>query len=60
MWLSNLTIEQKIDYGELLDLEDWSLPQNEIVVKQLNLLGLQFGESASLFRIKILFLFVVF
>lgn len=52
MWLSNPTIEQKIDYGELLDLEDWSLPQNEIVVKQLNLLGLQFGESASLFSNK--------
>ena len=49
MWVSNPDIEEKILNKELLDLNDWSLPERVIVGKQLNLLGLHLGESASLF-----------
>ena len=53
MWLSNPQLEQKImDAKELISLEDWTLPSNEVVVKQLNTLGLQLGKSASLFNNK--------
>lgn len=52
MWVINPETEQKILNGEMLDVEDWSLPEREIVGKQLNLLGLQLGESASLFSDK--------
>lgn len=53
MWLSNPQLEQKIiNSNELITLDDWTLPSNEIVVKQLNTLGLQLGKSASLFTNK--------
>lgn len=52
MWVLNPETEQKVLNEQMLGLEDWSLPEREIVGKQLNLLGLQLGESASLFTDK--------
>lgn len=51
MWFSNPELEQKIiDSEELIKLEDWTIPEQDTVVKQLNLLGLQLGKSAGLFN----------
>lgn len=51
MWLSNPAVEQKIiDSDKIIDLKDWSLPETSIAVRQLSLLGLQLGKSASLFN----------
>ena len=50
MWFSNPELEQKIlDGDKLLTLDDWTIPEQDTVVKQLNLLGLQLGRSAGLF-----------
>lgn len=50
MWVSNPELEQKIIDGDsMISLDDWTIPDKNTVVKQLGLLGLQLGKSASLF-----------
>lgn len=49
MWYSNPYVEQKILDNSLINLSDWSIPANEVVVKQLSTLGLTLGQSAGLF-----------
>lgn len=49
MWLENPELERKVQDAEMLTLEDWTIPEREIVAKQLNNLGLELGQSMTLF-----------
>lgn len=49
MWVSNPALETKIEESQLLDLDDWSIPEQSIVLKQLNTLGLQLGVPTVMF-----------
>lgn len=49
MWVSNPDMERKIQAGEMLSQSDWSVPEQNIVLKQLNMLGLQLGVPTVMF-----------
>lgn len=49
MWVSNPDMERKIQAGEMLAQRDWSVPEQNIVLKQLNMLGLQLGVPTVMF-----------
>lgn len=48
MWVTNPTVERKIDNGELLDLDDWTRPERSLLVKQVNLLGMKLRSAGLL------------
>lgn len=48
MWVTNPTVEAKIDRGELVDLEDWTRPERSLLVKQVNLLGMKLKSAGLL------------
>ena len=48
MWVTNPTVEQKIDNGEMINLEDWTRPERSILVKQVNLLGMKLKSAGLL------------
>lgn len=48
MWVSNPAAEQKILDAEMLDLSDWSQPEREILVKQVNMLGMKLKSAGVL------------
>lgn len=49
MWVSNPDMERKIQAGEMIFQSDWSVPEQNIVLKQLNMLGLQLGVPTVMF-----------
>ena len=49
MWVSNPDLERKIQAGEMISQTDWSVPEQNIVLKQLNMLGLQLGVPTVMF-----------
>ena len=49
MWVENPEVERKIQEGEMLSQRDWSVPEQAIVLKQLNMLGLQLGVPTVMF-----------
>lgn len=48
MWVTNPQMEQKILDGEIVDLQDWSQPEREILVKQVNMLGMKLKTAGVL------------
>ncbi len=50
MWFSNPGVEMNILENKMINMQDWSIPANEVVVKQLSTLGLTLGKSAGLFK----------
>ncbi|MGE8454424.1 MAG: hypothetical protein ACN6OP_28205 [Pseudomonadales bacterium] len=48
MWVTNPTVEQKIINEEPIDFSDWSRPEREILVKQVNLLGMKLKSAGLL------------
>lgn len=49
MWVENPEMERKIQRGEMIYQDDWSVPEQNIVLKQLNMLGLQLGVPTVMF-----------
>lgn len=49
MWVSNPDLERKIQAQEMILQSDWSVPEQAIVLKQLNMLGLQLGTPTVMF-----------
>lgn len=52
MWVTNPHLEQKVLEQEIIDQDDWSVPEQAIVLKQLNMLGLQLGTPTVMFNEK--------
>lgn len=51
MWVSNPDLERKImDQESTINKTDWSIPEQNIVLKQLNMLGLQLGVPTVMFN----------
>lgn len=48
MWVSNPAAEQKILNADMLQLGDWSQPEREILVKQVNMLGMKLKSAGVL------------
>lgn len=48
MWVTNPGVEQKILDGEPIDIEDWSWPERQLLVKQVNLLGMKLKSAGLL------------
>jgi hypothetical protein len=48
MWVTNPTVEQKIIDDEMLDFADWSHPERQILVQQVNLLGMKLKSAGLL------------
>jgi len=48
MWVTNPILEQKVISHEMIDLEDWTRPERELLVKQVNLLGMRLKSAGVL------------
>lgn len=48
MWVTNPTVEQKIVDQQLIDLEDWTRPERQLLVRQVNLLGMKLKSAGLL------------
>ena len=49
MWVTNPQLEQKVQAQEMINQIDWSVPEQAIVLKQLNMLGLQLSSPTVMF-----------
>lgn len=49
MWVTNPQLEQKVVAQEMIKQTDWSVPEQAIVLKQLNMLGLQLSTPTVMF-----------
>lgn len=48
MWVTNPELEQKVLEGSALQFEDWSIPEREILVQQVNMLGMKLKTAGVL------------
>lgn len=48
MWVTNPGTEQKIYDKGMLDFSDWSIPERELLVKQVNMLGMKLKSAGIL------------
>lgn len=49
MWVTNPQLEAKVSAQEMIKQTDWSVPEQAIVLKQLNMLGLQLSTPTVMF-----------
>lgn len=48
MWVTNPVLEQKVIEHSIIDLDDWTKPERELLVKQVNLLGMKLKSAGVL------------
>ena len=49
MWVTNPELETKVSAQDMISQNDWSVPEQAIVLKQLNMLGLQLSTPTVMF-----------
>ena len=48
MWVTNPVLEQKVLDHEMIDFSDWSQPERELLVRQVNMLGMKLKSAGVL------------
>lgn len=45
MWVGNPMMEQKVNLGQIVKWSDWSIPERNILIKQVNMLGMKLSKA---------------